>query len=82
MPVVLIDCDFVKPPRRSDYDLVSIDNESAGGRLAEHLLAAGARDIRFLMHTDRSANMYRRVNGVMNALWMRGIASEGGVIDA
>ena len=82
VPVVLIDCDFVKPPRRSDYDLVSIDNESAGGRLAEHLLAAGARTVHFLMHADRSANMYRRVNGVMNALRMRGVASEGGVIDA
>lgn len=82
VPVVLIDCDFVKPPRRSDYDLVGIDNESAGGRLAEHLLAAGARTVHFLMHADRSANMYRRVNGVMNALRMRGAASEGGVIDA
>lgn len=82
VPVVLIDCDFVKPPRRSDYDLVSIDNESAGGRLAEHLLAAGARNVHFLMHADKSANMYRRVNGVMNALRMRGVASEGGVIDA
>lgn len=82
VPVVLIDCDFVKPPHRSEYDLVSIDNESAGGCLAEHLLAAGARNVHFLMHADHSANMYRRVNGVMNALRMRGVASEGGVIDA
>lgn len=81
-PVVLIDCDFVKPPRRSDYDLVGIDNESAGGRLAEHLLAAGARNVHFLMHADRSSNMYRRLNGVMNALRAHGAASGGGVIDA
>lgn len=82
VPVVLIDCDFVKPPHRSDYDLVSIDNESAGGCLAEHLLAAGARNVHFLMHADRSANMYRRVNGMMNVLRMRGVPSAGGVIDA
>ena len=77
IPVVLVDCDIVKPPRRSEFDLVGINNESAGGRLAELLMEKGARNIHFLMHSDRSPNMHKRVNGVMGAIVSRGRKPSG-----
>lgn len=77
IPVVLIDCDIVKPPRRSEFDLVGVNNESAGARLAALLLDKGARNIHFLMHSDRSPNMHKRVNGVMSAVLARGLKSSG-----
>ena len=43
VPVVLIDSDIVSPPARSDCDLVSVDNVSAGRRVAEHLYRKGRR---------------------------------------
>lgn len=86
IPVVLIDCDIVKPPKRSGYDLVGINNESAGWRLAELMIAKGAKNIHFLMHSDRSPNMKKRVNGVMAAVmahWKNPVRWTGDhVIDA
>ena len=77
IPVGLIDCDIVKPPRRSEFDLVSINNESAGGRLAELLIANGAKRIHFLIHPDHSPNMYKRMNGVMNVVLAHGLEWTG-----
>lgn len=73
VPVVLLDCDIVKSPKRSTFDLVSINNESAGGQLAELLIAKGARNIHFLLHPDHSPNMYKRMNGVMTTVIAHGL---------
>ena len=73
VPVVLVDCDIVKPPKRSEFDLVSVNNEASAGQLAELLAANGARKIHFLMHPDHSPNMYRRVNGVRNVVSALGL---------
>lgn len=73
VPVVLLDCDIVKPPKRSEFDLVSVNNEASAGQLAELLAANGARNIHFLMHPDHSPNMYRRVNGVRNVVSALGL---------
>jgi len=73
VPVVLVDCDIVKPPKRSEFDLVSVNNEASAGQLTELLAANGARKIHFLMHPDHSPNMYRRVNGVRNVVTALGL---------
>lgn len=73
VPVVLVDCDIVKPPKRSEFDLVSVNNEASAGQLAELVAANGARKIHFLMHADHSPNMYRRVNGVRNVVSALGL---------
>ena len=45
IPVVLVDYDIATPPGRSKYDLVAIDNFSAGRKVAAHLLEVGAKRI-------------------------------------
>lgn len=74
IPVVLIDYDIVPAPDRSKYDLVGIDNHSAGFRLANHLLAQGARRIDFLMRPNCSYSVHRRFDGVCTAVFHHGRA--------
>jgi LacI family transcriptional regulator len=54
VPVVLLDSDIVTSPARSRYDLVGINHFDAGRRLAEHLRAAGAKRIAYLMQKNRA----------------------------
>ena len=73
IPVVLLDGDIVPSPMRSDYDLVSIDNVSAGEALATHLMARGARSIRFLMRANWVENVKNRARGVRNEVLAKGL---------
>ena len=68
IPVVLIDYDIVPPPERSQFDLVGINNFDAGRRLAIHLIAAGAKNIHFLMRRHWAASVRNRLAGVNNAI--------------
>ena len=68
IPVVLIDYDIVPPPERSAFDLVGINNFDAGRRLAVHLLAAGAKNIHFLMRRHWAASVRNRLAGVNSAI--------------
>ena len=49
IPVVLIDCDIVPFPQRSEYDVVGVNDVEAGAKIAEHLLSVGAKKIHFLI---------------------------------
>jgi LacI family transcriptional regulator len=73
IPVVLIDRDIVSFPERSAYDLVGIDNLSAGYRLAMHLIRAGARRITFLSRPNSAPTVLQRIAGVHDALLNAGI---------
>ena len=73
IPVVLIDRDIVSFPERSAYDLVGIDNLSAGYRLARHLIQAGARRITFLSRPNSAPTVLQRIAGVHDALLNAGI---------
>ena len=68
IPVVLIDYDIVPPPERSDFDLVGINNFDAGRRLAAHIIAAGAKNIHFMMRHHWSASIQNRLAGVNSAI--------------
>ena len=57
IPVVLIDSDIEALPRRSDFDLVHIDNVSAGRLVAEYLMSIGRRHIAFLLPKNTSEHM-------------------------
>ena len=71
IPVVLIDCDIVPPPERSTFDLVGINNFNVGRRLADHLLAAGAKNIHFLMCHNCAASGSSRLEGANFAIsWL------------
>lgn len=68
IPVTLLDGDIVMAPMRSEYDLVSIDNVSAGEILARHVMGRGAKSLRFLMRANWVANVQNRALGVRNAV--------------
>jgi LacI family transcriptional regulator len=73
IPVVLLDRDIVSFPARSAYDLVGIDNLSAGYRVADHLIQLGARRITFLSRPGSAPTVLQRIAGVHDALLKAGI---------
>lgn len=71
VPVVLIDSDIVSPPARSDCDLVSVDNVSAGRRVAEHLYRKKCRKVAFMTSGSQlrnNTNWRNRLFGVAGEL--------------
>ena len=68
IPVVLIDRDLTPYPRRSDFDLVSMDNIAGGFAIGEHFIKLGCTRICFV-HPPRSApTIDGRIAGVRQAL--------------
>lgn len=72
VPVVLIDSDAVQSPRRSEFDVIGVDNVSGGRRTARHLIEAGRKNLAFLLCNFRSAvpniNWRNRMFGVAGAV--------------
>ncbi|AQQ70655.1 Arabinose metabolism transcriptional repressor [Limihaloglobus sulfuriphilus] len=74
--VTLMDRDIYDKPKRSEFDLVSIDNETAGFVAAEHLLSLGCRKIDFVAgHIDVSS-VSGRIAGYKEALLSYGITPQ------
>lgn len=76
IPVVLLDRDIVPAPRRSDFDLVGINNMAAGRSLAEHLIAQGARRIHFFVRPNCAPIYYSRIDGAQIAIRNAGFKSD------
>ena len=72
VPVVLACCDFVRPPDRSGYDVVGINNVEAGAMMARHLVDSGAKRICFLMRPNRGVSIRSRFRGFAMALQCEG----------
>lgn len=66
IPVVLCDCDFVGFPSRSNYDVVGINNELAGGCAYEALWKTGARRICFAMRPYAPQSHINRFRGAVS----------------
>jgi LacI family transcriptional regulator len=79
IPVVLLDCDVVPFPQRSDFDLVGIDNFDAAYMLTEHLLKMGCRRLHFVASTRRAPTVEARYAGFREALLARGVKAAAGV---
>ena len=73
IPVVLLDYDAVLPPKRSDYDLVGIDNVSASLSIVDHLVGAGARKIHFFRRPNCSNVVTNRMRGVALGAMLHGL---------
>jgi LacI family transcriptional regulator len=71
--VVLLDRDLAPFPLRSPYDLVGIDNFSAGFTLAEHLLKLGCRRLAFVARRHSAPTVNARVAGAREALRAQGL---------
>ncbi len=74
--VVLIDGDLIRYPQRSAFDLVGIDNFSAGYTLASHFIGLGCRKIDFFGNTARHPTQQARVSGYLQALADHGLPSD------
>ncbi len=87
-PVVLLDRDVVPFPKRSDFDLVSLDNFSAGFLLAEHLIRLGCRKLRFVARPGSAPTVDARIGGAREAIARNGspldlkLVSQGDPSDA
>lgn len=73
IPVVLLDRDMYKFPRRSRYDLVGIDNFAAGFDLASHLIKLGCRNICFVELPHSAATVDLRIAGWREAMVRAGL---------
>ena len=66
--VVLFNCDYVLPPRRSNYDVVGINNYDAGCRLGEHLMSKKAKKVDFLLRPNSASGQINRMRGIIAAV--------------
>lgn len=77
IPVVLLDRDIVSPPKRSKYDLVSIDNVQTGYRLASHLIDMGASRICLFARPGSAPTVQMRFQGAREAAIDRRLSLSG-----
>ncbi len=66
--VVLIDRDLTNFPKRSDFDLVGIDNLAGGYMIAEHLIKLRCQKILFVCRPLSAGTVNARIAGVREAL--------------
>ena len=74
IPVILIDRDMYKFPRRSKYDLVGIDNFAAGFDVTQHLIKLGCQRICFVELPHSAATVDLRIAGWREAMVRAGLA--------
>lgn len=73
VPVVLIDYDIVPSPQRSSYDLVGIDNFTAGRCLGEHLISEGVKRVLFIKRKNCASAVENRLAGISVAMMSAGL---------
>ncbi|HEY3762950.1 MAG TPA: GntR family transcriptional regulator [Verrucomicrobiae bacterium] len=71
--VVLLDRDATDFPRRSDLDLVEMDNFHAGYELGRHLVTVGTRKVIFVARPSYPSSTDQRLAGVAEALRRHGL---------
>ncbi|HEY1661839.1 MAG TPA: GntR family transcriptional regulator [Verrucomicrobiae bacterium] len=73
--VVLLDRDATDFPRRSDLDLVEMDNFHAGYELGRHLVAVGAAKVVFVARPSYPSSTDQRLAGLAEALRRNGLSA-------
>jgi DNA-binding LacI/PurR family transcriptional regulator len=68
IPVVLLDRCLEPYPRRSNYDLVGIDNRRTAFLATEHLIKAGAKRIAFFARPNSAPTVDARIAGFREAI--------------
>lgn len=82
IPVVLIDCDVVPFPQRTNHDVIGINDVEAGARIAQHLLEVGAKKIHFLICKLCPTTFENRLYGAEAALIKAGRCKKATVLRA
>ena len=73
IPVVLLDRDVVAYPKRSDCDLVGINNRRAGHLMTDHLVRQGAKRIVFFARPKGAPTVSLRMAGYCEAVRQWGL---------
>ena len=73
IPLLLIDRDIYFFPKRSKYDIVSIDNFHAGYIMTKNLIDNGCNNIHFFYRKDSANSVNIRLLGCRNACFDTGI---------
>lgn len=73
IPVILVDRDLGPFPKRSDFDLVGLDNMAAGFLLAEHFLKLGAERFAFVARPNSASTVDARIAGARAAIANHGL---------
>jgi DNA-binding LacI/PurR family transcriptional regulator len=68
IPIVLLDRDLTPYPKRSQYDLVGIDNRRAGYVITEHLISTGAKRPIFVCRPGSAPTVDARIAGFREAI--------------
>lgn len=76
--VILLDRDLLPFPQRSNFDLVSLDNFSAGYVLTSHLIKLGCRKIQFVARVLSAPSVAWRYAGFREALLQHDLPVEQG----
>ncbi len=64
IPLILIDRDILTFPERSEFDVVCLDNFSAGCIMAKHLIDQGCNKLHFFYRPDSASSVDLRLSGV------------------
>jgi LacI family transcriptional regulator len=76
IPLVLLDRDICNFPRRSAYDLVSVDNSHGGYLLGQHLIDVGCRRPLFFAENGIFSSVRARWTGYRSAMEANGIEAQ------
>ena len=68
IPVILMDRDIVSFPKRSNYDIVSVDNFRLAFILTKHLLEQGCKTIKFVARPYSAPTVQMRIFGFLQAM--------------
>lgn len=68
IPLILIDRDIFNFPLRSTFDIVCLDNFSAGCIMAQHLIDQGCENIHFFHRPDSASSVNMRLSGIKNVV--------------
>jgi DNA-binding LacI/PurR family transcriptional regulator len=69
IPIVLLDRDICGYHKRSAFDLVGIDNRSAGFVVTQHLLNLGCQRVAFVSMPQSAPTAAARIAGYREAMW-------------
>lgn len=72
IPVVLLDNDISKPPAKSEFDLIGINNMEAGYTIGLHLISKNCKKIGFITKPHIAGTVYMRLIGLRDAIHKNG----------
>jgi len=77
IPVVLLDNDISTPPRKSEFDLIGINNVEAGFTIGLHLIEKQCKKLGFITRPNIAGTVHMRLIGIREAYHQQGLDING-----